>query len=195
MRTRKLLAACLLAVTALLTTSCETAKQVLGNEQMQQLMKNVIVNMMGQRGTTYSYTGEGTQQQLTLKAGGTAFQDYNETTKSAAFKGALPVTINNTTANITIPTMKVGNGTISALTISNMVLAQDNAGTKISVGDNSMIDGTYTVDGTAYKASNLYIDALITSQQLNVTLMSIYFGDKGEQVVNVTFNGTAPEQK
>ena len=195
MKRRTLLAACLLAATALLTTSCETAKQVLANEQMQMLMKNVIVNMMGQRGTTYSYTGQGTQQQLTLKAGGTAFQDYNETTKAAAFKGTLPVTINNTTANITIPTMKVGNGTISALTISNMVLAQDNAGTKISVGDNSMIDGTYTVGGTAYKASNLYIDALITSQQLNVTLMSIYFGDKGEQVVNVTFNGTAPEQK
>lgn len=194
MRSFHQLIACLLvAVVSMSISSCDTVKKVLADQQTQQLLGAIITNMMGQQGSNYQFKGSGTTQLLTLKAGGTAFQDYEQGSKQVKFNGQMMVVVNNTNANMIIPDLKVGEGTMNGIKLYNMQLSQATNATGITVGDNSTIDGTYTINGKAYKASNLYISATVTNQQLNITLMSIYFGDNGEYAVNIVFDGqTAP---
>lgn len=190
-KVKHLIACLLIACTAISLNSCETVNNVLSNQQTQQLLGALITNLVGQRGAIYAYTGKGTNQLLTLKTG---TSDYAEGSKKADFVGTVNLTANNTVANIVIPDMAVGTGTMTGMRINGLVMETASNGTKLSIGEQSTIDGNYHINGADMKPSNLYIDAIVTNQQLKVTLMSIYFGENGEKVVNLTFDGTTAQK-
>lgn len=195
MKTIKRFFVCLFTTACMLSfTNCQSVVTALNDQQTQQMIGAIITNLVGQRGSNYTYNGKGTKQELALKENGKPFEDYIEASKTQDYTGTYSVTINNTNANLVLPNMVVGNGTISGMRIYNLMLETVSGGTKLSISDNSTIDGTFTINGVDIKPTNLYIDAVITNQQFKINLMSIYYGENGEHVANLTFDGAVAQK-
>ena len=183
------------AGTAMTTTSCSS-----DNGGIAQILGTLLTNLLGQQGTVYNFTGNGTMQVLKNTAAAGTDPVWTKVTESLTFQGTLPLTVNNTAATLQIPALNLGGNQMSQVTFSQLVLTAHSSGqtvdyTKIDTGTSSTATGTLTVNGTAYNVSNLYIDAKATNETMTVKGMSIYFGDNFEYVVNVVFTGTAAAQQ
>lgn len=165
------------------------------NTDWREIASLILNNLLGQQGVTYNFIGTGTMQVLQNTSGANGFVNATE---KLAFQGTLPLTVNNSTATLQLPSMTLGKYQMSNVTFSNLVLRAVTNGnvteyTSIEVGDNTTADGTITVDGNSYPVSNLYLQAKATNTTLTITAMSIYFGQNDEYAVNVVFTGTAAQ--
>ena len=170
-------------------TSCESDDNFLSQ----------IINMLFNTGETYTYQGTATSQIL-----------QGSTTEDQGWRGNYINATNNNptgistissmqtslecgqTAKLTIPAYTDGKATTSTITIYNLVMtaSTDNSYTNLSIGDNSTIDGTITVDRQTYTAANLYIEkATATSGQLAFT-GTIYFAnaDNTDYAIAINFS-------
>ena len=177
------------------TTSCdnEVVNEIIKNIDWSALLGEMVGNLFN-GGTTNVYQGKYTLQHLVSDGKGA----YTLESEKLEFAGTgITVTKNrDNSINIVFPgTDGIGDAAMSeAVTVQNLQFVTDEkTGTvtnKVDLGDNSYIDGTLTINGVAYPASNLYINCTLTESQLVVTEASIYFGEKAEHAINVTFNGT-----
>jgi len=149
----------------------------------------IFNNLIKLQGTTYTYSGNGTVQELILQSDGESYQYGNAT--PSKFTGSVVLTVNNTLAELTIPSMTVNGASMSQVKFYNLAMQSTNNATKLDVGDSTSADGTLTVDGTTYSVSNVYIETAVTSQSIAITILSIYFGDNNEYAINITYTGTA----
>lgn len=148
------------------------------------LLPELIGDIWGGSGQTNNYVGNFSEQ-LLVKNG----EGYAAATETEAYEGTtLAASVNKKNqVSLTIPghTNASETFTISDITISNLDL--DESGS-LEVGDNSSISGSIKVGSKTYEASDAYIKCTITSSNLTVSTISIYFGDD-EYALNVTFSG------
>lgn len=176
----KVVACVAIGAFGLVSTSCD--------EDSISTVIQIITNLVGQKGTTYQFTSSGEVQ--TLYKSGEQYLYDNE--RTAPVNAVIPVTINNTTAQIVIPQMTVGNKVFSEITISGLDLKGSSQYTSmpndtILVGENVRADGTVTVNGETLSVSSLFIqDCHLTSKQLNLGLFQVFFGDNLNQVLSLS---------
>lgn len=188
---KAILSLCILSM-GLVNVSCDS-------ETITELITILITNLVGQQGTTYTFTGSGTAQELIMQSDGQ--YQYGNATPSK-FNGTFSVTVNNTVANMTVPGMTVNGATMSAINFYNLSMAATSNNTTLDVGDNTSAEGSLTVNGTTYNVTSVYIETekeelrtTVTNQKLNIPIMSIYFGNKGEFAMNLTFAGNGVTQE
>ena len=188
---KAILSLCILSM-GLVNVSCDS-------ETITELITILITNLVGQQGTTYTFTGSGTAQELIMQSDGQ--YQYGNATPSK-FNGTFSVTVNNTVANMTVPGMTVNGATMSAINFYNLNMAATSNNTTLDVGDNTSAEGSLTVNGTTYNVTSVYIETekeelrtTVTNQKLNIPIMSIYFGNKGEFAMNLTFAGNGVTQE
>ena len=188
---KAILSLCILSM-GLVNVSCDS-------ETITELITILITNLVGQQGTTYTFTGSGTAQELIMQSDGQ--YQYGNATPSK-FNGTFSVTVNNTVANMTVPGMTVNGATMSAINFYNLSMAATSNNTTLDVGDNTSAEGSLTVNGTTYNVTSVYIETekeeLRTTEKkkkLNIPIMSIYFGNKGEFAMNLTFAGNGVTQE
>ena len=188
---KAILSLCILSM-GLVNVSCDS-------ETITELITILITNLVGQQGTTYTFTGSGTAQELIMQSDGQ--YQYGNATPSK-FNGTFSVTVNNTVANMTVPGMTVNGATMSAINFYNLNMAATSNNTTLDVGDNTSAEGSLTVNGTTYNVTSVYIETekeelrtTVTNQKLNIPIMSIYFGDNGKFAMNLTFAGNGVTQE
>ena len=188
---KAILSLCILSM-GLVNVSCDS-------ETITELITILITNLVGQQGTTYTFTGSGTAQELIMQSDGQ--YQYGNATPSK-FNGTFSVTVNNTVANMTVPGMTVNGATMSAINFYNLNMAATSNNTTLDVGESTRAEGSLTVNGTTYNVTSVYIETekeelrtTVTNQKLNIPIMSIYFGNKGEFAMNLTFAGNGVTQE
>lgn len=175
---KAILSVCILSM-GLVNVSCDS-------DTITELITILITNLVGQQGTTYTFSGSGTAQELIMQSDG-QYQYGNAT--PAKFSGNFSVTVNNTLANMTVPGMTVNGATISAINFYNLSMTATSNNTTLDVGDSTSAEGSLTVNGTTYEVSNVYMETTVTNQKLTITIMSIYFGESNQYVMNLTYLG------
>lgn len=180
---------CLSILTMGLTSvSCDS-------DAITEILATLITNLLTQQpGTTYTFSGQGTNQ--LLKADSSVNTGYVAGGKESTFKCNMTLTIaTDNTCTLTIPAMTIdGGASMSEVTFSNLVMTAATSSTKIDTGDSSTGLGTLTVNGQSYELSNVYMETSsgATNEKLSIATISIYFGENAEYVVNLTnYNGTA----
>ena len=146
---------------------------------------------------TYTYQGKATSQILqgsTVEGQGWRGNYINATNSNptgistiSSMQASLEC---GQTAKLTLPAYTDGKGRTSPITIYNLVTTASNdlSYTNLSIGDNSTIDGTITVDGQTYTAANLYIEkAAATTLQLSFA-GTIYFANADNTDYNIAIN-------
>ena len=123
---KPILSLCILSM-GLVNVSCDS-------ETITELITILITNLVGQQGTTYTFTGSGTAQELIMQNDGQ--YQYGNATPSK-FNGTFSVTVNNTVANMTVPGMTVNGATMSAINFYNLSMAATSNNTTLDVGDNT----------------------------------------------------------
>ena len=181
---KAILSLCILSM-GLVNVSCDS-------ETITELITILITNLVGQQGTTYTFTGSGTAQELIMQSDGQ--YQYGNATPSK-FNGTFSVTVNNTVANMTVPGMTVNGATMSAINFNDLSMAATSNNTTLDVGESTSAEGSLTVNGTTYDVSSVYMKTTVTSQKLTISEMSIYFGEKGEFAMNLTFAGNGVTQE
>ena len=175
---------------------------------------NIIGNLIN-TGQTYTYTGTATSQSLTGSADNKEWVYINATKSNPEgiyeFQN-MEVSLNSSktgTGTLTIPAYQEGNVTTSLITISglSMAVSSDQSNTKLSIGEESRIEGSLTYNGKNYTAANLSIaeaqstngdqkiEGTATSAALQLE-MTIYFqgeedGDDYSKAINFTYVGKA----
>lgn len=166
----------------LTSTSCDS-------ETITQIIGALITNLLTQQpGTTYTFSGKGTNQLLIASKDSNT--GYIAGGKESSFTGNVALTIaKNNTCTLTLPAMAIDGGAkMSEVTFSNLSMIAGNENTKIDTNENSTGLGTLTVGNQTYELSNVYLEtsAGATNQKLNLATISIYFGENYEYVVNLT---------
>lgn len=163
-----------------------------------------IINLLFNTGETYTYQGKATSQILqgsTVEGQGWRGKYINETNSNPtgiSTISSMQVSLEcGQTAKLTLPAYTDGKGQTSTITIYNLAMtaSNDQTYTNLSIGDNSTIDGTITVDGQTYTAANLYIEnATATSGQFAFT-GTIYFANADNTdyaiAINFTYAGAS----
>lgn len=182
----------------LTTTSCdsEVVKEIIKNIDWSALLSEMVGNLFN-GGTTNVYQGNYSLQHLVSDGKGA----YTLESEKLEFAGTgVTVTKNrDNSINIILPgTDGIGDATMTDVNVQNLQFVTDEkTGTvtnTVDLGENSYIDGTLTVGGKEYAASNLYIVCTLTEGQMVIKEASIYFGNNAEQAINVTFSGKIVEE-
>lgn len=184
---KAILSVCIFSM-GLVNVSCDS-------DTITELITILITNLVGQQGTTYTFSGTGTAQELIMQSDGQ--YQYGNATPSK-FNGTFSVTVNNTLANMTVPGMTVNGATMSAINFYNLSMTATSNNTTLDVGESTSAEGSLTVDGAEYPIYQVYIEyeneqlkTTVTSQKLIIPIMSIYFGPNGEYAMNLTYTGNA----
>lgn len=94
------------------------------------------------------------------------------------------------TVNIEIPAVPLAeDATMENVMFNNLDVTQQGSMYVLSVGDNTLGNGKLTIDGKSYDISTVYVEASYNEDKYVIKVLSIYFGENDEYVVNVTFNG------
>ncbi len=165
---------------------------------------NTIIGNLVNTGQTYTYQGSATTQTL-RNTSTTSTASWSYLNSTSANDGTIAISSmqvslesSGATATLTIPTYTDGKATLNKIQIYNLVMTanSDGSATTLSISDDSTIDGSITVNGKAYSASNLYIDrATATSGAIDLKIC-IYFDstdNPGKYIfaTNLEYAGTA----
>ena len=184
---KAILSLCILSM-GLVVANCSTfgnfGKNIDSNT-LTQIITALVTDLVGQKGTVYTFSGSGTAQQLVMRSDG----QYNSAGDATNYKANMKVTTNNTFANLEIPAIKLKGCKMSIVTFYNLSMTTATNNTSLTVGDNTTADGTITIDGATYSVSNVYMETTVTNQKLTITMMSIYFGESNQYVMNLTYTG------
>lgn len=171
----KALAIVMLGASSFTLTSCD--EDTLGS------LINVITNLIGQQGETYTYETNGTVQWGALASTG----GYKWETTGRALTATIPVTVNGQTANITIPGFSTDGVVMTDVSLYYLPMTNTGSYTTLDLGDNSTIDGSITVGNTQLAASNVYMyDIRLTSEEMMIGTLDLYFGDNLDYCVHLT---------
>lgn len=147
---------------------------------------NLITNLTGQNGESYDYQCNGKIQPCIIN--GEQYMPMGSGTP-LSYSGTITVKATQSTATLTVPAVNVDGVTIGQVTISGLTLtAVGESYTSLSVPDQGVsAEGSITVDGKTYEISNLYLeDAKLTSQELAITNLQLFFGEGEEYLINMT---------
>ncbi len=174
------------------TTSCDS-------ESLTQVLTTILGNLFN-TGETYTFTGTGTSQALTGSINSGKWTYINSSTSNSTGTSNLSsATVSltcNTTANLTLPAYTDGKVSVGSITLYNLTMSTNSAQTltTLSIGDNSSIDGSITVDGVTYTGYTVYLGkAEATSESINLE-MTLYFqgasdGEDCSKAINLTYTG------
>lgn len=136
-----------------------------------------ILMQLLETGTSYTYTGTGNAESL-IANGGSFSRDKKI---SGNFNVTVKVASTGTSADLTIPAFTCGSLSMSECTFSSLALGTQNDHNVLSTDENNTtILGTVTYNGQTVDVSNLYIECTLDDSQINIKLMSIYFGEPNE---------------
>ncbi len=184
---KAILSLCILSM-GLVFANCSTLGNFgknIDSNTLTQIITALVTDLVGQKGTVYTFSGSGTAQQLVMRSDG----QYNSAGDATNYKANMKVTTNNTFANLEIPAIKLKGCKMSIVTFYNLSMTTATNSTSLTVGDNTTADGTITIDGATYSVSNVYMETTVTNQKLTITMMSIYFGENNQYVMNLTYTG------
>lgn len=184
---KAILSLCILSM-GLVFANCSTLGNFgknIDSNTLTQIITALVTDLVGQKGTVYTFSGSGTAQQLVMRSDG----QYNSASDATNYKANMKVTTNNTFANLEIPAIKLKGCKMSIVTFYNLSMTTATNSTSLTVGDNTTADGTITIDGATYSVSNVYMETTVTNQKLTITMMSIYFGENNQYVMNLTYTG------
>ena len=171
----KVLAIVMLGASSFTLTSCD--EDTLGS------LINVITNLIGQQGETYTYETNGTVQWGPLASGG----GYKWNGNGRQLTATIPVTVNGQTANITIPGFSTDGVAMTDVSLYYLPMTNTGTYTTLDLGDNYTIDGSITVGSTQLAASNVYMyDIRLTSEEMMIGTLDLYFGDNLDYCVHLT---------
>lgn len=189
----KMLAIMMLACTPLTFTSC--------TEDMDwtALLSGLISQFLGGNGTTNSYDCTGyvsSGRVADPNAPSFYFGDKYELTAT------IPVVTSSigNMATITLPALQLpeGEGTadMTDIVLSNLAMTASDNAILVDLGDNSGIQGSITVGGKTYEASNAYLDAVLVSNSgLSINRIDLFFGEGMDYCVSFSnVNGTLVAQ-
>lgn len=171
----KVLAIVMLGASSFTLTSCD--EDTLGS------LIDVITNLIGQQGETYTYETKGTVQWGALVPTG----GYKWETTGRQLTATIPVTVNGQTANITIPGFSTEGVAMTDVSLYYLPMTNTGTYTTLDLGDSSTIDGSITVGSTQLAASNVYMyDIRLTSEEMMIGTLDLYFGDNLDYCVHLT---------
>ncbi|MGN0234241.1 MAG: hypothetical protein ACI4B5_07475 [Bacteroidaceae bacterium] len=151
-----------------------------------------IKNLIGTN-ATYTYSGDASYECLEGTYSPMSYTSIGEFTVSSQ-QVTLTTTANDSQATLVLPAVTSGDITLTAVTLSALDMTNETNATKLSVGENSYIDGKITYKGKSYDASNLYIANASATSGVVTLEMTIYYGDEMTEAVNYRYSGKVVSQ-
>lgn len=151
-----------------------------------------IKNLIGIN-ATYTYSGDASYECLEGTYSPMNYTSIGKFTVSSQ-QVTLTTTANDSQATLVLPAVTSGDISLTAVTISALDMTNETNATKLSVGDNSYIDGKITYKGKSYDACNLYIANASATSGIITLEMTIYFGEEMTEAVNYKYSGKVVSQ-
>ncbi len=147
-----------------------------------------------QQGTPYTFSGNGMATSLLGPADDNGTYQSDASVTLTGLTSQVTVNSTSTAATLTIAGFTCGSLQMEDVTFSNLVLgtSSDGKSNTLAVGDNSSATGSVTYNGQSYDVTNLFIECTLNDQKINITQMSIYFGNESNYdicVMNITYEG------
>ena len=147
-----------------------------------------------QQGTPYTFNGKGTATSLLGPADDNGTYQSDTTIVLNNLTSQVSVNSTSTAATLAIAGFTCGSLQMEEVTFSNLELgtSSDGKSNTLTVGDNSSATGSVTYNGKSYDVTNLFIECTLNDQNINITQMSIYFGNESNYdicVMNITYEG------
>ena len=147
-----------------------------------------------QQGTPYTFNGKCTATSLLGPADDNGTYQSDTTIVLNNLTSQVSVNSTSTAATLAIAGFTCGSLQMEEVTFSNLELgtSSDGKSNTLTVGDNSSATGSVTYNGKSYDVTNLFIECTLNDQNINITQMSIYFGNESNYdicVMNITYEG------
>lgn len=137
------------------------------------------------RQESFTYTGSCRPLIKALEGG-----KYDKTISSDDIQADFTLGVADSIASLRIPSFVTKGASLSQIQLNQLILSDnEEKTTTIALGPESTLEGTLTVDGTIWQASEAYMEFTADAWEMNIAQLEIFFGENKEYVLSIKYSG------
>ena len=115
---------------------------------------------------------------------------YDKTVSSDDIQADFTLSVDDSLSTIRIPSFAMKGATLSPIRLTQLVLAEnEDKTTTLTLGPETTLEGSLTIDGTTWQASDAYMEITANAWEFNIALLEIFFGENKEYVLSIKYLG------
>ncbi|MBQ1634158.1 MAG: BACON domain-containing protein [Bacteroidaceae bacterium] len=137
------------------------------------------------RQESFTYTGSCRPLIKALEGG-----KYDKTISSDDIQADFTLGVADSIASLRIPSLVTKGASLSQIQLNQLILSDnEEKTTTIALGPESTLEGTLTIDGTIWQASEAYMEFTADAWEMNIAQLEIFFGENKEYVLSIKYSG------